>query len=654
MSLVGGFLPPAIIEIQVIAGEAIAKLKEVNAQMAILEKQATMTGASITNMEKATAFTGKAMKVMGIAAVAVGALSVHAAMNAETAFARMGKAMSDAGVGSQVNVQHAKDLADGNIKLGFTTEQTANAYGTLITATHSTAEANYLLTDAMDLARYKNIDLSTAGTIMARATQGSAKAFKELGITLDTSLPKQQAINKALDEFRQRIGGQAQAFMGTFQGKVQGMAAQFEKLQEQIGNKLIPILESVMTFLSKYGGILVWLTGIIGGSIIAFKLFTVGMTAWNTVSAIFGARLASQIALQEAHAIALAAEVAAQDALTIAVAASTDSYLLADIAYLSTTEAEAALVIATDALVIAEGELTVASRFASGAMAMLSTAMDANPIGVFIVAVTALIVVLKELFSWLNKETDPNKVLVKNQVRGTGGRGSTGLQTGYVDANLFPSTKNRDIALPINEGQTLANLMSYTGKKAVPTVVKSLMDLMKEEWKKQASVDVGSLFAPLLGIDANGNLSVTSKGMIRTSVSTWGKTIGTGIEGMITALKDKLKAAKQFNADLKKLLKEGFSIDFATEILAQGVTTGDQIAKTLLNGTLAQKKSIQTIYGAIKTEAATGLNKSPTPPVTNNHVTIKTKTDAKPHHIAKEVVHGIKYGLAQKGAKGDS
>ncbi len=651
MSLTG-FLPPAIIEIQVIAGEAIAKLQEVNAQMAILEKQATMTGASITNMEKATAFTGKAMKVMGIAAVAIGALSVKSAMDAQTSFARMGQAMKDAGVNSQENVNHAKELADKNINLGFTVEQTANAYGTLITATHSTTEANYLLTDAMDLARYKGIDLSTAGTIMARATQGSAKAFKELGITLDTSLPKQQAINKALDEFRQRIGGQAQAFMGTFQGKVQGMTAQFGKLTEQIGMHLIPILENAMTLLSNYGGVIVWFVGIVGGVILAFKLVALAQQAWTVMSALTGAALAKQIELETVLTAATVRQMVAQDALNAAINFGMADQLGMGIATESMTALQLEAAAATEALAIAEGELTIASKAAAGAMGFLSAAMDANPIGVFIVAVTALIVVLKELFSWLNKETDPNKVMVKNQLRGASGRGSTAGNVIAVDKSSYGIMSGHHIS---DSGIKEANLHSYTGKDTtavIPTVVKTLMDLMKEEWKKQASVDVGSLFAPLLGIDANGNLSVTSKGMIRTSVSLWGKTVGTGIEGMITALKDKLSAAKKFNADLKKLLKEGFSIDFATEIMAQGVTVGDKIAQTLLHGTAKQKNQIITLYKQTKDEASQGFNKAPT--VTNNHITVKAKTDAKPHNIAKDVLHAAKYGITQKGAKGDS
>lgn len=604
-------MEPAVIEIQVIANEAIAKLKTINEQLGVMQGQALKTGAAMGGFEKSMFLATRAFKVMGLAAVAVGYLSVKTAIDTETAFARMNKAMDGAGVGTAKNKEEAKALAENNVKLGFTIDDTALAYGTLVTATHSTGESQRLLNDAMDFARYKHIGLGTAATIMARGTQGSAKAFKELGITLDTSLPKQEAINKAFDELEQRLGGQSQAYLQTFGGKLAVLSAKSKALADTIGEFLIPYISKLVDFFTKFGKWILVALGLFTAWVVAMKLAAVVSTIASTANAYYAASVASVMVAQEA----LAAEMGV--------------------------------------LMLVEGEMTIATRLSAGAMGMLNLAMDANPIGVVVLAVGALILALKTLFDWLNKNTDKTKELQQlGQHAATSGRGSTGLGGGYVSKAYDPMSGN----MPDTASTIKRRLESYTGKvptaSNVATVVKSLMDLMKEEWQKQASVNVGSLFAPLLGIDANGNLTVTSKGMIRTSVSMWGKTVGTGIEGMITALKDKLAAAKKFNADLKKLLKEGFSIDFATEIMAQGVTVGDKIAQTLLHGTTKQKNQIITLYKQTKDEASQGFNKVPT--VTNNHITVKAKTDAKPHNIAKDVVHAAKYGITQKGAKGDS
>ena len=45
---------------------------------------------------------------------------------------------------------------------------------------------------------------ATAAQTLARGTTGSAKAFKELGITLDSNLPKNEAIAKAFDQLNQK------------------------------------------------------------------------------------------------------------------------------------------------------------------------------------------------------------------------------------------------------------------------------------------------------------------------------------------------------------------------------------------------------------------------------------------------------------------
>ena len=104
----------------------------------------------------------------------------------------------------------------------------------------------------MDLARYKHIDLATAADILARGTQGSAKAFREMGVTLDTHLPKQQAINKAMDEMSQRISGQNAAYLDTFAGKMSVLTANAEKLAEQIGSVLLPIISGIISNTSRY------------------------------------------------------------------------------------------------------------------------------------------------------------------------------------------------------------------------------------------------------------------------------------------------------------------------------------------------------------------------------------------------------------------
>jgi hypothetical protein len=211
------------------------------------------------------------------------------------------KGMTDAGRESILKNIEAYD------NLGFTSIQTSAAYGTLLTATGNVTQANKIMASAADLARYKHIDLNTAATILARGTQGSARAFKELGITLDTTIPKNKAIAKAFDELNARIGGQAKAYMNTFAGQMDYLRAKFEAVSVAVGKVLIPIF----SFLAK---IVASVVGWIQQNADALKIFagvvgavTVALKGWAAIQAILNAELfANPLTLWIAAGVALA------------------------------------------------------------------------------------------------------------------------------------------------------------------------------------------------------------------------------------------------------------------------------------------------------------------------------------------------------------
>jgi len=298
------FLPPVIMEIRANATEAIASMKTVNTELTSMEVRANAAGASLSRMQKAAVVTGVAFRAMALASVAIGVLSIKAAMDSEQAFARMDIAVNNAKDSTGATAEEFRKTAEANTALGFSVKDTAQALGTLTTATSSTKEAQALLGSAMSLARYKHIDLGTAATIMARATQGSAKAFKELGITLDTHLPKQQAINKGLDQLNAKLAGQTQAYLDTFAGKMSALGAKTELLAEKFGNMLIPYVSKLVDFFSRFGKQIAIVTGITIGAVIAFKTYV-------TILNIFKAAQILYIALTSGMA-------AAQTALTFA------------------------------------------------------------------------------------------------------------------------------------------------------------------------------------------------------------------------------------------------------------------------------------------------------------------------------------------------
>lgn len=171
--------------------------------------------------------------------------------DAQAATERLGQAMDNMGVHSEETRKKIEQNVEAYSKLGFEGAESANAMGTLITATGDVEQSTKLMAMAADLARYKHVSMQDAAKILARGTQGAARAFKELGITLDTTIPKNQAISKAFDELNKKIGGQAVAYTKSFEGQMAIMKERMQEVFNTIAKYVIPALSFLFGMFNK-------------------------------------------------------------------------------------------------------------------------------------------------------------------------------------------------------------------------------------------------------------------------------------------------------------------------------------------------------------------------------------------------------------------
>ena len=247
---------PVNIEILANAKEAIAQFQTVNGELGKMDAATLKAGGSISEMDKATRIGTAGLMALTAGVAGFGIMAVKAAMESQDSFNRLGQAMANTGNGSAKARNEVSKLVEEQAKLGFSAQDTADAYGSLITATGSQTESTKLLSLAEDLARYKHESLGEAATVLDRATQGSVKAFKELGITLDAHLPKNQAIAQAFDQLQGKIGGQAVAYTHNFSGEIAVMSAEFKAFSEKVGTTIMPVL---ITFLQWIKDSISWL-----------------------------------------------------------------------------------------------------------------------------------------------------------------------------------------------------------------------------------------------------------------------------------------------------------------------------------------------------------------------------------------------------------
>jgi hypothetical protein len=283
------FLPPAVFEIKAIADQAIAKFGEVNKELEKMGKDSDVASGKISGLDKASKVATAGLLAMGAAFVGFAAFGIKEANEAEQALNKLGVTLSNFGMNTPKVRKEIEDLTGSYVDLGFGGEEAAAGFDVLFRSTGDLDASQKLLATSADLARVKNISLADASSIVAKANQGSAKAFKEMGIELDTSLPKAQMLEKGMSELSAKIGGQATAYTKTFAGQLAVTKEKFADVAETLGTTLMPYLKSFLDLITKTTEFVKknssWLS-ILAGVVITV---TVALAAYNATIKIIAA-----------------------------------------------------------------------------------------------------------------------------------------------------------------------------------------------------------------------------------------------------------------------------------------------------------------------------------------------------------------------------
>src|SRR5215831_5527456 len=220
----------------------------------------------------------------GAAAIGIGLVtegltkSVEAAMAEQEQMAKLGAAFKASGLNVNDYKGRIDEAESSGRKLGFTNEDTIASMAKLIIPTKNVGVATKDLGVAMDLARFKHIDLSSASQILAQAMTGSQRAVKQLGITIPPVTTAEDALKRAhvdtktaagaaemahakyvdklrtgneiIDAVSQKVKGQSRAYAQTAAGGMAAFSAQIDNLEVKLGNKLLPVLTKVIAFIN--------------------------------------------------------------------------------------------------------------------------------------------------------------------------------------------------------------------------------------------------------------------------------------------------------------------------------------------------------------------------------------------------------------------
>jgi hypothetical protein len=560
--------------------------------------------------------------------------AVKAVEDTQVATEQLATAMNNAKQNTAANREEVTKTSEKMSGLGFAVKDSENAYTKLITATGSTAESTRLMAMAADLARYKHESLAEASATLVKGTMGNARAFKEFGIALDSTLPKNQAIAKAMDELNAKIGGQAVGYTKTFAGQIEVLKAKFDDVAVKVGAVVMPILTKLMEFISN---VLV--------PVITF-LYN------NTI----GAWIKALINLWNSHETLRKIIVGAIEVIVGAF-----GYLLGAIAKVVDTVAripilgapfkamgkgidEAALAVgkfgaSLDGLANKKIALpNLGSALAGGGTSTGDSAGVTGGLGaagdVTKGAAAAADRLKKAQDNMVKLQDQQNKILLDRQTKMD--VALSDLRTKELDAHTkFDQTK-LDIETKYQDAVQAATTTHLDAiEKANEAHQDNIIKINQAAVDKQKAIIQQSIDAM-----TNGFASVTKFDLAKSFSGTGTTT------GLISSMQNQLAQIVQLQKDAGDLAAKGYSQSFINQVIAQGPQVGDQMSQAILNATPQTADQIKSLYAQIDTASNSGLDKLAQ--TMNDGTTFATSAMAKQY---AQVAVDLQKSLADENSK---
>jgi hypothetical protein len=222
-------------------------------------------GANTDEFKKGMEGMNVDIRKIGIGMTAAGAaitgflgLATKAAADEQVGIERLRVAMDNVGLAYGGATGELENWIDKTQQAtAFEDSQQREALSTLVPLTKDLSKAQELLGIAMDVARWKGMDLVTASELISKVYAGNLGMLTRYGIIVD----KNATSTEALAQVQKMAAGQAQAYAQTAAGQMELLKNNMGDVMEGIGGALIPLLSDLFKRIQPVlEGIKEWIT----------------------------------------------------------------------------------------------------------------------------------------------------------------------------------------------------------------------------------------------------------------------------------------------------------------------------------------------------------------------------------------------------------
>jgi hypothetical protein len=238
---------------------------ETAAAVSNINKVSTTLGDQMSAGQKASAGLKKAA-VPAAAAFAVAGAAImdftKAAAEDADSQAHLASSMRKTVGATEAQIKASEDyIASISEATGITDDEMRPALEKLTAQTGSAAKGQVALRKAVDIAAASHTDLSTATAAVVKAEQGRLGALVKLVPGIDAVAIANKDSEAALASATKLTGGAAADAAKTYAGQMQIMSTQVEEAKESIGAAFLPVLKLLMPVLKTATGLITDNTG---------------------------------------------------------------------------------------------------------------------------------------------------------------------------------------------------------------------------------------------------------------------------------------------------------------------------------------------------------------------------------------------------------
>jgi Flp pilus assembly pilin Flp len=212
-----------------------------------LNKTARTLGKTASTLNAPFAAAAKGFAIAAGAAIAVGGAmfaAANAAAEEDASIARLNAAISANTTITEAQTKEMDAAVEARQKLAFSDDALRDSLSRLVPRTGDVTKALELQTIAMDFARLRGVDLSTASDLVGKVFGGNTGILSRYGFTVE----KGTTATEALAIIQEAAAGQAEAYGETTQGAMESIQIALDNVVEDIGRVVLPILAEVLTF----------------------------------------------------------------------------------------------------------------------------------------------------------------------------------------------------------------------------------------------------------------------------------------------------------------------------------------------------------------------------------------------------------------------